>query len=342
MSVYAMFKLPRSGEYTKVLCHSEPEELSSLKELNGREGFVIAPFQHTSETPILLLHPEEIITAPLASGTDNFVTNECLANDTEERAQYGSVFSVFHSAVVGKRYAKLVLARQTIVQRTDIRSLDEYFFSACVRYPHQFVALFSTPKSGTWLMATPEILLTGNGTEWQTMALAGTMQHNGRTTEWSEKDREEQRYVADYIRTTLSNYAEDVEEAGVYDRYSAHLVHLCSDFRFFLKDKHAVGDLLDALHPTPAVCGIPKEAAKAFILENEQSLRKYYSGFVGMLSPNGVTHLYVSLRCMQIDTDVCRLYAGSGILSESHEEAEWQETESKLSAMRNLLIFKNK
>ena len=56
-----------------------------------------------------------------------------------------------------------------------------------------------------------------------------------------------------------------------------------------------------------------------------------------MVDPNGETHLYVSLRCMQIAEDLCRLYAGGGILRESTEESEWRETKAKLAAMKQLL-----
>ena len=85
------------------------------------------------------------------------------------------------------------------------------------------------------------------------------------------------------------------------------------------------------------VCGIPKEAAKDFILSHEGIDRSYYSGFIGPLNINNETHLYVSLRCMQIMDNCCRLYAGGGLLSESKKESEWQETEAKLQTMLQLL-----
>jgi isochorismate synthase len=82
---------------------------------------------------------------------------------------------------------------------------------------------------------------------------------------------------------------------------------------------------------------MPKDEAKSFIMANESNERLYYSGFAGPLNLNGNTHLYVSLRCMQMQTNTCKLYAGGGILKESTEESEWKETEAKLSAMQQLL-----
>ena len=92
---------------------------------------------------------------------------------------------------------------------------------------------------------------------------------------------------------------------------AANLYHLRTDIAFRLHDTGRLGDVLDALYPTPAVCGIPKDEARRFILQHEHQSRKYYSGFVGPISPKGKTHLYVSLRCMNIlDDGSCELYAG--------------------------------
>ena len=119
---------------------------------------------------------------------------------------------------------------------------------------------------------------------------------------------------------------------------AANLVHLRSDFTFSLPDNHHLGDLLMALHPTPAVCGLPKREAFDFIVRNEHTPRRYYSGFMGPLNMNDATHLYVSLRCMNIDGETYHLYAGGGLLKDSVEEQEWLETEAKMQTMRELLV----
>jgi isochorismate synthase len=118
---------------------------------------------------------------------------------------------------------------------------------------------------------------------------------------------------------------------------AANLVHLRSDFTFTLYNNARVGDVLQLLHPTPAVCGLPKKEAYGFILDNEHTPRLYYSGFMGPLNLSSVTHLYVSLRCMQITNSLYRLYAGGGLLKDSVEEQEWMETEAKMETMRRVL-----
>lgn len=78
---------------------------------------------------------------------------------------------------------------------------------------------------------------------------------------WDEKNRKEQDYVASYIRRQLLSLDIHSTENGPYPAYAGALSHLKTDFRFSLKDNKGLGDLLKVLHPTPAVCGLPKEEA---------------------------------------------------------------------------------
>ena len=149
--------------------------------------------------------------------------------------------------------------------------------------------------------------------------------------EWDDKNRQEQDYVASYIRRQLLSLGIHSTEKGPYPAYAGALSHLKTDFHFSLKDNRNLGDLLKVLHPTPAVCGLPKEEAYRFILENEGYDRKYYSGFIGWLDPEGWTDLYVNLRCMHIEDEQLTLYAGGGLLSSSELNDEWQETEKKIA-----------
>jgi isochorismate synthase len=214
-------------------------------------------------------------------------------------------------------------------------------------YPRLFVALVYTPQSGLWLMATPEILLKGEQNQMATMSLAGTQKAEPSKTvadypvegvEWSEKNREEQQYVTDYIEDCIKVFSDEYQKKGPYTTMAANLYHLRTDIAFRLHDTGRLGDVLDALYPTPAVCGIPKDEARRFILQHEHQSRKYYSGFVGPISPKGKTHLYVSLRCMNIlDDGSCELYAGGGLLKESEMEKEWKETEAKMQTILSVL-----
>ena len=209
------------------------------------------------------------------------------------------------------------------------------FFRACHAYPNAFVALVKTPDHGTWLMSTPEVLLRMEGKDGYTMALAGTILATKHPV-WTDKNREEQRLVGDYIARTIAPFSEKTSIGEPQTVRAANVMHLQTDFRFTMNERMEVAELVEQLHPTPAVCGIPKAEARQFILANEHSPRLYYSGFCGLFDVNSQTSLYVSLRCMQMLGNKIRLYAGGGLLRESVMESEWQETEAKMEAMRQL------
>lgn len=342
-TAFAIYRLPHQQQCVLVdQIGGLPRELPSCAELCGCEGFVMAPFAPSADCPILLLRPDRVTAFAGADHVEALIPVDSV-EDIESQiepqpfshADYQVDFANFHEHLVNGEFSKLVLSRSVDIKRKPGLSAISLFAEACRRYPRVMVALVSTPQAGTWLTATPEILLSGSGRSWQTMALAGTMPYSDKVR-WSDKNIQEQRYVATYVTEVLEHYTSDFTEHGPRTVRAAHLAHLRSDFHFTLSNTDRVGELIQALHPTPAVCGLPKDEARQFILANEHHERRYYSGFMGPLSLHDTTHLYVTLRCMQLFNSHCRLYAGGGILPESNEQLEWQETEAKLDTMRRL------
>lgn len=341
-------------------------QLQSYQALGSYRGFVVAPFAISQSTPVMLIRPDLLREVciddvmQLASELDGSITFSYHDDSTvpPSRDTYRSDFDAFHSQLLTGHFQKIVLSRCCLRERTtDIHPL-QLFSRACHSYPRLFIALSYTRQSGLWLTASPELLLEGEEhseqthSKWRTIALAGTMKLEGSdllgeggNTSWSTKNIQEQRYVATYLRDCLEQYKascgtpslpHDICEEGPRTVRAANLVHLRSDITFSL-DKHAdIGKLLSALHPTPAVCGLPKADTYGFITSYEHTPRLYYSGFTGMLHMPS-TRLYVSLRCMQITASHYRMYAGGGLLADSDEEQEWQETEAKLETMSRLL-----
>ena len=351
MTSYAIFRLPHEDHATLIRqTDGEPAEYLSCAELNGRRGFVVAPFQISERQPVLLIRPDSIETVPCEeseeSGGQVFGCSQCRANQVTcpPDSHYVIDFANFHAQLVSGAFRKIVLARCADEESPDVIPPMQLFHRACMLYPRMFIALVSTPKSGCWLTATPEILLEGTTVAWRTIALAGTMklegEHlsgEGETLTWSTKNIQEQRIVATYITECLERFTGEFHEEGPRTVRAANLVHLRSDFTFSLPDNLHLGDLLHTLHPTPAVCGLPKRDTFEFITHNEHTPRRYYSGFMGILDPAAETHLYVSLRCMNIEGNQYHLYAGGGLLKDSQEEQEWAETEAKLETMRRIL-----
>ena len=344
MSAFAVYRLPYGKFATMVQqTDGEPVELLSCAELNGRHGFVMAPFEITASHPILLIRPDNVERVEL-SGEKAYHKLSGLSGDSgKSRAYYSIDFANFHSQLELGTFRKIVLARCAEEELSESIQPMELFYKACDLYPRMFISLVCTEKGGCWLTASPEILLEGKGTDLRTIALAGTVRlegeqlsGEGETVNWSTKNIQEQRYVATYIAECLEQFTSDFSEEGPFSVRAANLVHLRSDFTFTLPSRDRLGDLLQTLYPTPAVCGLPKREAFHFITHNEHTPRLYYSGFQGWLGEEE-THLYVSLRCMRIEHQRYYLYAGGGLLKDSTEEQEWQETEAKLETMRKVL-----
>lgn len=346
MPCYAYYRLPYSDTYTHIESDIDAVVLNDYSEIGREEGFVIAPFVKTESTPLLLIKPERVCSEPVDTlarqygrgeedGRMRLTVSED-AGDDDGLASYRTQFDTFHDAIVSGEFRKLVLFRtKRIPADTSRQSLERMFLEACQRYPRVMVMLFSTQQSGTWLIASPEILLEGKGHNYHTIALAGTMPYQEGHVEWSKKNKDEQHIVEQYIENVITPLSEQVVKDGPTTARAGDLQHIRTDFHFRLRDGVTVGDVVGKLHPTPAVCGIPTDKAREFIVSNESQPRLYYSGFAGPVGNDG-NHLYVSLRCAEITNETFTLYAGGGIMPDSECESEWKETEAKMNTIKNL------
>lgn len=342
---FAIYRIPGDDAFRFVGQSEEKvRTLYDIRELNEQKGFVIAPFKVSREFPIVLIEPDfqKDVRISLEEGE---MDNQSLFDEdtfTEVCSNtYSDRFDTFIGALRRKEFDKIVLSRKVVLEKDREISPLQAFEIACKCYAYSYVYLCYTPQTGMWLGSTPEVILSGEKGEWNTVALAGTMslQDGNLPQEWDEKNRKEQGYVASYIRQQLQSMGIQPEETGPYPVHAGALAHLKSDFRFSLIDDSKLGDLLALLHPTPAVCGLPKEKAYRFILENEGYDRSYYSGFIGWIDPQQHTDLYVNLRCMNIGEDRLSLYAGGGLLASSDLNDEWLETEKKMQTMKRIAHF---
>lgn len=348
---FALYRLPWTDEPMLVLQKTgEAETLADLHDLNGKTGFVIAPFRPAEGLPAVLIHPDATArgwdeTEEALAGTELEETGGhapqavSLRKESDGKQAYIQAFSRFIAPLREGRFKKLVLARSETLELPEGFSPLKAFVNACNSYPRMMVSLTHTPVTGTWIGSTPEIILSGQDGLWHSVSLAGTMPMRGETMpeDWSDKDREEQALVSGYLRAALRKFGSRISENGPYTARAGQLVHLKTDFHFCLKKTDNFGDILHALHPTPAVCGLPKEEAYDFIPENEGCDRGYYAGIIGWLEPQGHTTLYVNLRCMHVESIHATLYAGGGILPSSDPDAEWEETRQKMETMKRII-----
>ena len=254
-------------------------------------------------------------------------------------------------AIEKGNFQKVVLSRKKEIQLSDGFSPIEQFEKLCKLYPNTFVSLVYLPQlNQIWLGATPETLVSIDKYGiFRTMALAGTQpafDESGnlksvKQAQWTQKEIEEQAYVSRYIIDCLKKIrVREFIEEGPKTVIAGNLMHLRTDFTI---DSEAINFsqlgsvMLDLLHPTSAVCGMPKTEALQFILENEGYDRSFYAGYLGPVNVENESALYVNLRCMKIENQIATLYAGAGITEDSDPAKEWQETELKCQTLSKIL-----
>lgn len=330
---FVVFKKPNS---TKIQAYFQNDLNVVYTDDFETSGFVFAPFNNqesavifSEETSIYL---EEEITI------DEFkFDNKSITFKEEESSKNYHIKLVEKgiSAINYGEFKKVVLSRKESINLDNADSLSIYkklLFS----YPTAMVYWWNHPKIGSWMGATPETLLQINNDSFTTMSLAGTQLYNGTTNvKWQAKEIEEQQFVTDYILQNLVNNVSEVSVSDTETIKAGKLLHLQT--KITGTHKNNTKNLINSLHPTPAVCGLPKEASKDFILNNENYNRSFYTGFLGELNIKNTSHLFVNLRCMEINNNAINIYVGGGITADSNAEKEWLETVNKTSTIKKVL-----
>ncbi len=338
---FVMYSKPNSTTIFALLQQNDTlHKISDYKE----KGFVFASFGEKQ----LILIPEnesEILTAEQLEIAFEAAEIEDSGIDNEARLHYEVLVSKGIQAIQNDEFKKVVLSRSEKV------TLSEFDFVSTFQhliqlYPTTFSYVFFHPKIGLWMGATPERLLKANGNVFETVALAGTQKATLETDIlWQQKEKDEQQYVTDFIVKRLREVASSVDVSEPYSVKAGSIWHIKTDISGVLNDNSTLEEVIDTLHPTPAVCGLPKKKAKAFIIENENYDRTFYTGFLGELNSSFAhdeisSDFYVNLRSMQIQENKAILYMGCGITKESVPEKEWEESVNKSMTMKRVLKIK--
>lgn len=191
---------------------------------------------------------------------------------------------------------------------------------------------------GAFVGATPESFCSLEGQQLRTEALAGS----ARPAEASAllrrpKDLREHEWVVEHIASALRRISETVEvPASPVVRELATVAHLHTPIAARLRPGAGLAEVVAALHPTPAVGGVPSAAAVRFLAEHEKLDRGLYAGLVGLVGP-ARAELAVALRCALLQGGGARLFLGAGIVEGSSPESEWMETQLKARALLDAL-----
>ncbi|GFD76816.1 hypothetical protein KUL113_62360 [Tenacibaculum sp. KUL113] len=301
----------------------------------NESGFIFAPFD-SREKAILIPRNQSTYVEEKVTIDDTQTNNTNHAPDTASEENHIQLVEKGIAAIKNQQFKKVVLSRKEKIELSDF-SLINTFQKLLNNYPTAFVYVWYHPKIGLWLGATPETLVSIKDKSFTTMALAGTQVYNGTTNvTWQPKELEEQQFVTNYITDRLSDISSEITTSGIETIKAGKLLHLRTILNGKLKTNTA--SLIKNLHPTPAVCGMPLEASKQFILNNENYHRSFYTGFLGELNINDKeSNLFVNLRCMEISNNTVYIYVGGGITRDSKPLKEWQETVAKTTTMKKVL-----
>lgn len=302
------------------------------------KGFVIAPFANPDEGLMTIpydIHNLDSKFRPEKSNIPASTTSE----DYEEEVR-----SIINA--LGGDRGKTVAARAI---RLDIRvDLDATFNNLCSAYPEAFVFVFSTASTGTWIGASPELLLRKEGDFLHTMALAGTRPYSEKDKKWDEKNRDEQAMVTEFIIDSLMRHCGAVTTGKTFTKKAGPVEHICTPISAYMpptllaeeyEESHTnrLRRLLTELSPTPALCGSDRSRSLELISKHEHFQREMYGGFCGPNDIEGTTAFFVNLRSAKVSTDTAAIYAGGGITALSSAENEWHETEIKSKTIINKL-----
>jgi isochorismate synthase len=302
----------------------------------SNSGFVISPFHFTEETPRLFIKEDFRVTGD----SDNSLLKSWLRSvhfnpeksEREAKMQTKEDYLEKVSDLVDflkQRFVSKVVYSRVISVNVISTHYIALFRRLAGKYPNAFIYYFHLPGRAVWMGASPEMFLRKFPDYFQTVSLAGTKQSEDML--WSEKEYKEHEYVVRFIDETLKEHRLfNVVKNAPETLQAGNCFHLKTDF--LIKENISLtqlDSLVNALHPTPAVCGYPQQLAMNEILKRESYEREYYSGFSGPFSPTGKLDLFVNLRCMKIVNGKAELFVGGGITEDSDPQQEWEETTLK-------------
>ena len=360
---FSLWKTPGINQKHLILCSAIKEVADFVLE-DGTSGFAFAPFDPNGKK---FLFPDDVhyqfeneIQTEGPQG-DSSSIRKSLTNYSNEKPKYHRAIIIEHRSSIDfvelvkkglqkistGQIEKVVPSRCEDIAITDEFDLLQAFEVLCEKNPQAMVSLVSSPQTGTWLGATPELLVSvNNQSVFKTIALAGTLPYSPeidlKSVAWTQKEIEEQALVCRYIINCFKKIRlREYEEHGPRTVVAGNVMHLKTIYEVDMSATNfpQLGSvMLKLLHPTSAVCGMPFENAFSFLKNNEGYHREFYSGYLGPVQINNESQIFVNLRCMRVYKESARLYAGAGITIDSDPEKEFEETEMKMQNLQNLLI----
>ena len=327
---FVIFRLPQTQE---IIIYQQHDSTHHQTKTLHENGFVFAPFLAKAPYTYIPNQIEKRFTVPqrtVATRESTQVASE------QNKSYYIALITAAKKTISGSTLKKVVVSRTH--KQTFSGSLATSLLKLTHTYPNAMVYYWSHPHTGDWMGATPETLLKIKKGHCKTMALAGTLPYvENSKPNWTSKEIDEQQMVTDFIQMQLEQIfpKNSIQLSPTYSRRAGNLVHLCADFEVSLGNVNAL-DVVQLLHPTPAVAGVPVKESLAFLTTHETHNRNYYAGILGPIASNNM-HLFVNLRCAEVDQKSLRLFVGGGITAKSDPEMEWTESQRKAETLLHIL-----
>jgi menaquinone-specific isochorismate synthase len=269
-----------------------------------------------------------------------------------DRATYEAMVGAITRAIAHGEVAKVVAARRLDltfarpIEPADVLQRLAFGYPECVRFAWRWQG-----PDGAWrtfLGATPERLLRIEGRAIESEALAGTIAAgplspdetvNERALLDSAKDQQEHRLVVDHLGEVFGLLTDALHIDRIPGlRRLRNALHLRTHVRGELSAGVDAFEVLERAHPTPAVGGLPVQAAMRWIRSEEPTPRGAYAAPFGWVDAEGNAEFMVAIRCGVVCGARASLFAGAGIVADSDPAKEWDETEVKLQAVREALL----
>ena len=364
----AVWRCPREKSVHFLADLSDAPSKGRIDLKNTEPGFLVSPFMNPEGNETLFLK-SDIFAMTKEDGNWKIEKGKGIIDGSTFRHDQGTTSINYHlntrpdtensgkkdhfikmvekgiTAIYEGEFDKVVSARTYDEPLPETFDIIDQFNRMEKAYPDAFVSLISIPDKGTWMGATPELLIESSAEYFRTVSVAGTqpfpLDKDVAEAAWNQKEIEEQAMVSRYIIEQFKIIRlREFEETGPRSVRAGNMIHLKTEYTVDLKKVHfpELGTvMLNLLHPTSAVCGMPKFSALRFIAANENLNREFYSGYLGPVNMDGQSRLYVNLRCMQILQNRAVLYAGAGITHDSIPENEWEETALKCQTLLDVM-----
>lgn len=301
------------------------------EEANGKHQFIFSSFLQEVRLSFFFKDKIKVNDEIERRGETIQLTKTPLENQNISQEEYQQKIVEVIRYIKKGEAKKIVFSRTTLLEKKiDLLPTYRRLYK---HYPNAFCYIWFHPLSGVWLGATPEILLKIKGLQLEAMSLAGTKTIHD---VWTDKEIKEQQIVSDYIKTQLNAVARKVKTSHVQTIVQGEIQHLQTKINAELLTKN-YNQVIQKIHPTPAVCGVPMEKVKRYLQEHEEYNRSFYTGFLGEAEENSM-ELYVNLRCAQLNDYQVKLYVGGGVNELSEPLQEWEETELKLKILQRALV----